>query len=66
MELFFQMHQLIEVIKREQNIYNIIFHELIRQVSVSALSHLVQCVAALCGDFEIMPCFKKEYIMWVS
>lgn len=32
--LCFQMHQLIELIKKEQNIYNIIFHEVIRQVSV--------------------------------
>lgn len=28
-----QMHNLLEVIKKEQNIYNVIFHELIRQVS---------------------------------
>ena len=27
-----QMHNLLELIKKEQNIYNIIFHELIRQV----------------------------------
>ncbi|XP_022084228.1 axonemal dynein light chain domain-containing protein 1-like isoform X2 [Acanthaster planci] len=29
-----QMHNLLELIKKEQNIYNLIFHELIRQVSV--------------------------------
>ncbi|XP_077986638.1 axonemal dynein light chain domain-containing protein 1-like isoform X2 [Glandiceps talaboti] len=29
-----QMHNLLQLIKKEQNIYNIIFHELIRQVSV--------------------------------
>ena len=28
------MHNLLELIKKEQNIYNIIFHELIRQVSL--------------------------------
>lgn len=28
-----QMHNLLELIKKEQNIYNIVFHELIRQVS---------------------------------
>ncbi|XP_006821546.1 axonemal dynein light chain domain-containing protein 1-like [Saccoglossus kowalevskii] len=28
-----QMHNLLELIKKEQNIYNLIFHELIRQVS---------------------------------
>jgi len=28
------MHHLLELIKKEQNIYNIIFHELIRQVFV--------------------------------
>ena len=27
-----QMHSLLELMKKEQNIYNIIFHELIRQV----------------------------------
>ena len=27
------MHNLLELIKKEQNIYNIVFHELIRQVS---------------------------------
>ncbi|KAK7095467.1 axonemal dynein light chain domain-containing protein 1-like [Littorina saxatilis] len=29
-----QMHNLLELIKKEQNIYNIVFHELIRQTSV--------------------------------
>jgi len=28
------MHQLLELIKKEQNIYNIVFHELIRQVNL--------------------------------
>lgn len=32
-----QMHNLLEIIKKEQNIYNIIFHELIRQASVECL-----------------------------
>ncbi|ESP04990.1 hypothetical protein LOTGIDRAFT_109702, partial [Lottia gigantea] len=29
-----QMHNLLELIKKEQNIYNVVFHELIRQTSV--------------------------------
>nr|XP_033772262.1 axonemal dynein light chain domain-containing protein 1 isoform X2 [Geotrypetes seraphini] len=29
-----QMHNMLELLKKEQNIYNIVFHELIRQVSV--------------------------------
>jgi hypothetical protein len=29
-----QMHNILELIKKEQNIYNIIFHELIRQASL--------------------------------
>ncbi|XP_043941890.1 axonemal dynein light chain domain-containing protein 1 [Protopterus annectens] len=29
-----QMHSLLDLVKKEQNIYNIIFHEVIRQVSV--------------------------------
>ncbi|XP_041480916.1 axonemal dynein light chain domain-containing protein 1-like isoform X4 [Lytechinus variegatus] len=32
-----QMHNLLELVKKEQNIYNIIFHELIRQVSVECI-----------------------------
>lgn len=32
-----QMHNLLEVIKKEQNIYNVIFHELIRQVTVECV-----------------------------
>ncbi|XP_078075319.1 axonemal dynein light chain domain-containing protein 1 [Mustelus asterias] len=29
-----QMHHLLDLVKKEQNIYNIVFHELIRQISV--------------------------------
>lgn len=29
-----QLHNLLEIIKQEQDIYNIIFHEIIRQVSL--------------------------------
>ncbi|XP_078499874.1 axonemal dynein light chain domain-containing protein 1 [Lissotriton helveticus] len=32
-----QMHNLLELLKAEQNIYNIVFHELIRQVSVECV-----------------------------
>uniref|UniRef100_A0A8C0H0T8 Axonemal dynein light chain domain containing 1 n=1 Tax=Chelonoidis abingdonii TaxID=106734 RepID=A0A8C0H0T8_CHEAB len=32
--VFCQLHNVLEVLKTEQNIYNIVFHELIRQVSV--------------------------------
>ncbi|XP_071499179.1 axonemal dynein light chain domain-containing protein 1-like [Diadema antillarum] len=32
-----QMHNLLELVKKEQNVYNIIFHELIRQVSVECI-----------------------------
>ncbi|XP_055896858.1 axonemal dynein light chain domain-containing protein 1-like isoform X1 [Biomphalaria glabrata] len=32
-----QMHNLLELIKQEQNIYNIVFHELIRQTSVECV-----------------------------
>ncbi|XP_029473931.1 axonemal dynein light chain domain-containing protein 1 [Rhinatrema bivittatum] len=32
-----QMHSLLELLKKEQNIYNIVFHELIRQVSVDCV-----------------------------
>ncbi|XP_065830228.1 axonemal dynein light chain domain-containing protein 1-like [Oscarella lobularis] len=32
-----QMHRLLEIVKKEQTIYNVVFHELIRQVSVHCL-----------------------------
>ena len=32
-----QMHKLLELIKKEQDIYNIVFHEIIRQVGDSIL-----------------------------
>ncbi|XP_052221948.1 axonemal dynein light chain domain-containing protein 1-like isoform X3 [Dreissena polymorpha] len=32
-----QMHNLLELIKKEQNIYNIVFHELIRQSSIECV-----------------------------
>ncbi|XP_053380213.1 axonemal dynein light chain domain-containing protein 1-like [Mercenaria mercenaria] len=32
-----QMHNLLELIKKEQNIYNIVFHELIRQASIECV-----------------------------
>lgn len=32
-----QMHKLIELIEKEQTIYNVVFHELIRQVSVQCV-----------------------------
>jgi hypothetical protein len=31
-KIILQLHNLLELIKEEQNIYNIIFHEIIRQV----------------------------------
>ncbi|OPJ76850.1 axonemal dynein light chain domain-containing protein 1 [Patagioenas fasciata monilis] len=33
----FKLHEMLELIKAEQNIYNIVFHELIRQVSVDCV-----------------------------
>lgn len=35
------MHNLLELIKKEQNIYNIVFHELIRQVRKPAKHFIV-------------------------
>ncbi|OXB53312.1 hypothetical protein ASZ78_014789 [Callipepla squamata] len=35
--LFCQLHNMLELMKAEQNIYNIVFHELIRQVSVDCM-----------------------------
>lgn len=32
-----QMHKLLNVLKKEQTIYNTVFHELIRQVSVDCV-----------------------------
>lgn len=33
----FQVQSLLELVRVEQNIYNIVFHELIRQVSVECI-----------------------------
>ena len=35
MSFLSQMHNVLEVVRKEQDIYNIVFHELIRQVRVS-------------------------------
>merc|ERR1711936_17756 len=32
-----QMHNLLDLIKKEQNIYNVVFHELIRQTSIECV-----------------------------
>lgn len=31
------LHKLLELVETEQNIYNVIFHELIRQVNISSM-----------------------------
>ncbi|KAL8625878.1 hypothetical protein ACOMHN_012470 [Nucella lapillus] len=46
-----QMHNLLELIKKEQNIYNIIFHELIRQTSVEC-SERGQLLSDLRGKYS--------------
>ncbi len=33
----FQMHNLLELMKKEQDIYNLVFHELIRQVGCAKI-----------------------------
>lgn len=35
--MFCQLQNVLELLKAEQNIYNIVFHELIRQVSVDCV-----------------------------
>jgi len=49
------MHQLLELIKKEQNIYNVVFHELIRQVNV-----VIFCLFLLLGmaDSSIQLCME--------
>ncbi len=34
---FLQIHSLLELVKQEQNIYNIVFNEVIRQVSIECV-----------------------------
>ena len=36
----FQIHNLLELVKKEQNIYNVAFNEIIRQVSYFKSIHL--------------------------
>nr|DBA18040.1 TPA: hypothetical protein GDO54_016335 [Pyxicephalus adspersus] len=47
-----QIHNLLELLKTEQNIYNIVFHELIRQVSV-------ECVER----GELLAKLRQRYVM---
>jgi hypothetical protein len=54
-----QMHKLISLVKKEQEIYNICFHELIRQVTVQCaergalLSDIRQCYAHLLNSIPL-------------
>ncbi|XP_068095833.1 axonemal dynein light chain domain-containing protein 1 [Hyperolius riggenbachi] len=47
-----QIHNLLELLKTEQNIYNIVFHELIRQVSVECIER-----------GELLAKLRKRYVM---
>ena len=38
------MHNLLDLIKKEQNIYNVVFHELIRQVSTPSYSEIMKII----------------------
>lgn len=46
-----QMHNLLELIKKEQNIYNIVFHELIRQVR-----HVLRVTCGWCNSDSSLVC----------
>ncbi|XP_066453499.1 axonemal dynein light chain domain-containing protein 1 isoform X2 [Eleutherodactylus coqui] len=50
-----QIHNLLELLKTEQNIYNIVFHELIRQVSV-------ECVER----GELLAKLRQRYVMLLN
>ncbi|XP_071984567.1 axonemal dynein light chain domain-containing protein 1 isoform X2 [Engystomops pustulosus] len=50
-----QLHNLLELLKTEQNIYNIVFHELIRQVSV-------ECVER----GELLAKLRQRYVMLLN
>ncbi|XP_069834904.1 axonemal dynein light chain domain-containing protein 1 isoform X2 [Dendropsophus ebraccatus] len=50
-----QIHNLLELLKTEQNIYNVVFHELIRQVSV-------ECVER----GELLAKLRQRYVMLLS
>ncbi|XP_075472612.1 axonemal dynein light chain domain-containing protein 1 [Ascaphus truei] len=47
-----QMHNLLELLKTEQNIYNVVFHELIRQVSVDCVER-----------GELLARLRQRYVM---
>ncbi|KAM4022851.1 axonemal dynein light chain domain-containing protein 1 isoform 2-T2 [Anomaloglossus baeobatrachus] len=50
-----QIHNLLELLKTEQNIYNVVFHELIRQVSV-------ECVER----GELLAKLRRRYVMLLN
>ena len=55
------MHNLLELIKKEQNIYNIVFHELIRQVSQTVVKE--EYMMIMLGIFSLF--LHKKHMLWV-
>ena len=44
-----QLHNLLELVREEQNIFNIIFHEIIRQVSQQLYMYVRSCCREWCS-----------------
>ncbi|PAA74893.1 hypothetical protein BOX15_Mlig006576g2, partial [Macrostomum lignano] len=48
-----QMHRLLDLVKREQDVYNVVFHELIRQVTVECVER-GQLLSTLRGRYNLL------------
>jgi len=63
------MHNLLELIKKEQNIYNIVFHELIRQASIECVER-GELLADLRGKYSSLlnkvPQQIKRWVLLLS
>lgn len=56
-----QMHNLLELIKKEQNIYNVVFHELIRQASIECVER-GELLADLRSKYSSLLCRVPQQI----
>ena len=58
------MHNLLELVKKEQDIYNIVFHELIRQVAIKLHECCIRYTVYLSYTMYI-PCVYHVYTMYI-
>lgn len=57
-----QMHNLLELIKKEQNIYNTVFHEVIRQVRVTKVHKTILSCSVYMDKKHFFFIINKSYL----